>query len=196
MTAHAICASPFVSETGKGKWGFFRIPFLLPIHLPLAVSQFKKRPSGSALSGVLILAQEPTRADILRPWACLSRWGLLTALGSRVGRRSDPGRQPDARTRAQALTSRPARTAGIQEQHKERTIDEQHYRYEIVQVCRSPDASGFIGHGLRVPTYAGRPQGVVRINDLLTQITAVFVTIGATSNGSGTRTKTTGNYRG
>jgi hypothetical protein len=39
-------------------------------------------------------------------------------------------------------------------------------------------------------------QGVVMINDLLTQITAVFVTIGGASNGSGTRTKTTGNYRG
>ena len=37
----------------------------------------------------------------------------------------------------------------------------------------------------------------VVINDLLTQITAVFVTIGGegASNGSGTRTTTTGNYR-
>src|SRR5437016_4899984 len=48
----------------------------------------------------------------------------------------------------------------------------------------------------RLPAYAGLMQRVV-INDLLTQITAVFVTIvgeGA-SNGSGTRTTTTGNYR-
>src|ERR1700730_547040 len=46
------------------------------------------------------------------------------------------------------------------------------------------------------PAYAGLMQRVV-INDLLTQITAVFVTIGGggASNGSGTRTKTTGNYR-
>ena len=37
----------------------------------------------------------------------------------------------------------------------------------------------------------------VVINDLLTQITAVFVTIGGggASNGSGTRTTTTGHYR-
>src|ERR1700730_654872 len=44
--------------------------------------------------------------------------------------------------------------------------------------------------------YAGLMQRVV-INDLLTQLTAVFVTIGGggASNGSGTCTKTTGNYR-
>src|SRR6266550_5078855 len=47
-----------------------------------------------------------------------------------------------------------------------------------------------------LPAYAGLMQRVV-INDLLTQITAVFVTIGGggASNGSGTRTTTTGNYR-
>ena len=39
-------------------------------------------------------------------------------------------------------------------------------------------------------------QILIVINDLLTQITAVFVTIGGASDGSGTRTKTTGNYRG
>jgi len=39
-------------------------------------------------------------------------------------------------------------------------------------------------------------QILIVINNLLTQITAVFVTIGGASDGSGTRTKTTGNYRG